>query len=220
MYDAFNLALHVGDNPEHVLNNRLDLRRYAHLPSEPKWLSQTHSDIALSAETIEENSFPVADASFTQKANTVCVIMTADCLPILVTNTQGTEVAAIHAGWQGLANGVIENTLAKLTSKPEELLIWIGPSIHQANYEVGEDFYAAFATDHSLLEMRAAFAVQKNKKWLANVPLLALQRLKRLGVPEKNIYLSQACTYANPEKYFSYRRDGVTGRMASFIWID
>lgn len=220
VYDAFNLALHVGDNPEQVLNNRHDLRRYAHLPSEPKWLSQTHSDIALYAETIEENSFPVADASLTQKANVVCVVMTADCLPILVVNKSGTEVAAIHAGWQGLAKGVVENTLVKLKSQPEELLIWIGPSIHQAHYEVGEDFYEEFAKNHSLLEMRAAFSVQKNKKWLANVPLLALQRLTRFGISEKNIYLSQECTYANPEKYFSYRRDGVTGRMASLIWIE
>jgi YfiH family protein len=218
-YEGLNLALHVGDNPVVVLENRYDLHNFLNLPQEPRWLNQTHSNIALLAETISADSPPSADASFTQKNNTVCVVMTADCLPILVTNTDGTEVAAIHAGWQGLAKGVIENTLSKLHSKPEELMIWIGPSIQQAHYEVGEDFHAAFAKNHSLEEMHAAFVIQSNQKWLANVPLLAIQRLTRFGVQEKSIYLSNECTYANPEKYFSYRRDGVTGRIASLIFI-
>lgn len=219
-YAAFNLALHVGDNATHVLENRKDLKQYAHLPNTPKWLNQTHSTIALLAETISTEVAPDADASYTQKIHEVCVVMTADCLPILVTNKNGTEVAAIHAGWQGLSNGIVENTLLKLSSKPNELMIWIGPSIQQAHYEVGEDFYKAFLSHHLLEEMKVAFAYQSGQKWLANVPLLAVQRLMRLGVAEKNIYLSDECTYANPEKYFSYRRDGVTGRIASLIWIE
>lgn len=218
-YAECNLALHVGDNAQNVLENRRDLCRDAHLPEVPKWLNQTHSDIALLAETISLENPPNADASYTQRKNTVCVVMTADCLPILVTNTEGTEVAAIHAGWQGLAKGVVENTLSKLSSKPGELLIWIGPSIHQANYEVGEDFYARFAETHSQQEIALAFKPHA-KKWLANVPLLAVQRLMQFGVIEKNIYLANECTYAHPEKYFSYRREGVTGRMASLIWIE
>ncbi|MES2203961.1 MAG: peptidoglycan editing factor PgeF [Pseudomonadota bacterium] len=221
-YAEFNLALHVGDDKECVLKNRQDLMQRANLPSTPKWLNQTHSNIALLAETISSELAPNADASYTQKPNEVCVVMTADCLPILVTNKAGTEVAAIHAGWQGLAAGVIENTLLKLSSKPSELLIWIGPSIHQANYEVGEDFYMKFAETHSQKELNAAFvgaAGGRPLKWLANVPLLAVQRLIRLGVNIDNIYLSNECTYANPEKYFSYRRDAATGRMASLIWI-
>ena len=217
-YSEFNLALHVGDDKEHVLANRQDLMQRANLPSSPKWLNQTHSNIALLAETISSEIAPNADASYTQKQNEVCVVMTADCLPILVTNKAGTEVAAIHAGWQGLAAGVIENTLLKLSSKPSELLIWIGPSIHQANYEVGEDFYAKFSETHSQIELDAAF-VPHAKKWLANVPLLAVQRLIRLGVNFNDIYLSKECTYAHSGRYFSYRRDGVTGRMASLIWL-
>lgn len=218
-YAEFNLALHVNDNEKYVLENRQDLMQYAHLPSMPKWLNQTHSTIALLADTISSEIAPNADASYTKKPHQVCVVMTADCLPILVTNKDGTEVAAIHAGWQGLAAGVIENTLSALTSKSDELLVWIGPSIHQANYEVGEDFYERFTAMHSQQERDAAFKTF-GQKWLANVPLLAAQRLLRLGVAKKNIYLSNECTYAHPEKYFSYRRDGVTGRMASLIWIE
>lgn len=218
VYEAFNLALHVKDNEKHVLENRQKLIQHASLPFSPKWLNQTHSTIALLAETISSDIAPNADASHTQKPNEVCVVMTADCLPILVTNKNGTEVAAIHAGWQGLANGVVENTLSALKSKPEELLIWIGPSIHQANYEVGEDFYAKFAETHSQSELDAAFA-PRAKKWLANVPLLATQRLMRCGVNLEDVYLSKECTCANSERYFSYRRDGVTGRMASLIWL-
>lgn len=218
-YAEFNLALHVEDHPESVLQNRHDLTRDLNLPAIPKWLNQTHSNLALLAESISSDIAPNADASFTKKSNEVCVVMTADCLPILVTNKTGTEVAAIHAGWQGLAKGVIENTLSALSSPVESLLIWIGPSISQKYYEVGEDFYACFAKNHDAQEMQTAFAIQSNKKWLANVPLLAVQRLTRLGVLQNNIYLSNECTYANPEKYFSFRRDGVTGRMASLIYI-
>ncbi len=223
-YMGFNLALHVNDNPEHVLANRKILIREANLPSSPKWLNQTHSNIALLAETIESEIPPNADASHTQKSNVVCVVMTADCLPILVTNKEGTEIAAIHAGWQGLAAGVIENTLSVLTSKPESLIIWIGPSISQAHYEVGEDFYARFSETHSQKELAAAFMRAgatggRSLKWLANVSLLATQRLVRCGVNYQDIYLSQECTSAQPERFFSYRRDGVTGRMASLIWL-
>jgi YfiH family protein len=220
VYAGFNVALHVGDDKNPVLANRHDLIDCAKLPSMPKWLNQTHGNIALLAETISSEIAPNADASYAQKSDQVCVVMTADCLPILVTNKEGTEVAAIHAGWQGLAAGVIENTLSALTSEPESLLVWIGPSIHQPNYEVGEDFYARFSETHSQKELDAAFTLKnKQKKWLANVPLLATQHLIRCGVNLHDIYLSDECTYANPERYFSYRRDGVTGRMASLIWI-
>lgn len=221
VYAGFNLALHVGDEKSQVLANRHDLIDYANLPSTPKWLNQTHSNIALLAETISSDIVPNADASYTQKSDQVCVVMTADCLPILVTNKEGTEVAAIHAGWQGLAAGVIENTLSALTSRPESLLVWIGPSIHQPNYEVGEDFYARFSETHSQKELEAAFVLNnQQQKWLADVPLLAKQRLIRCGVNPQDIYLSNECTYANSKRYFSYRRDGITGRMASFVFIN
>lgn len=218
-YSAFNLALHVNDDEENVLENRHDLMQSLHISAEPKWLNQIHGNTALLAETISAKKPPDADASFTQQKNTVCVVMTADCLPILVTNKYGTEVAAIHAGWQGLAKGVVENTLTKMLSKPEELIVWIGPSIQQTHYEVGEDFYTAFAKHHSAVEMNTAFLAKNQRQWMANVPLLAVYRLMRCGVHQDNIYLSNECTCANPEKYFSYRRDGATGRMASLIFI-
>lgn len=220
-YAGLNLALHVEDDEACVKKNREDLIQSAHLPNEPKWLNQVHSSIAVPAETIHLQAPVTADASYTTQKNTVCVVMTADCLPILITHKTGTEIAAIHAGWVGLAHGVVENTFAALKSHPEDLLVWIGPSISQPFYEVGEDFYQAFAKNHTPTECEAAFASKNNKKWLADVPLLAKQRLMRLGVPSEQIYLSHECTYANPERYFSYRRDGKnSGRMGSFIWID
>lgn len=214
VYTGCNLALHVGDNATHVLANRQQIISQAQLPAEPKWLNQTHSATAILAETISEfNTPPDADACYTQKTNTVCIIMTADCLPILITNKQGTEIAAVHAGWRGLANGIIESTLTALSSNPEDLLIWIGPSISQPHYEVGEDFYHAFT-------YQQAFQPIQNNKWLADVPLLAKQRLIQLGVHSDDIYLSNECTYAHPAHYFSYRRDNITGRMASFIYMN
>lgn len=219
-YAGLNLALHVGDNETHVRANRQALKQVEHLPSEPKWMNQIHSNISVLAETVTPEQNVTADASHTQKANTVCAVLTADCLPILVTNQNGSEVAAIHAGWRGLADGIVENTLTALYSSPETLLVWIGPSISQPHYEVGEDFYAAFTEQHTREECHQAFQeTPKDKKWLADVPLLAQQRLIRLGVSPQNIYLSNECTYAHPERYFSYRRDGITGRIASMIFI-
>jgi YfiH family protein len=222
-YAGFNLGLHVGDNESDVRANREILRQKANLPSEPKWTNQVHSNIAVLAETISDTPPVTADASYTKKTNTICVVLTADCLPILVTNTEGSEVAAIHAGWRGLANGIVENTLATLASSPETLMVWVGPSISQPYYEVGEDFYATFSKFHTKEECHQAFKQKPNKetpKWLADVPLLAYQRLVKIGVQPQHIYLSNECTYAHEDRYFSYRRDGVTGRMASMIFID
>ena len=220
-YNSFNLALHVGDNEAHVRDNRETLKQIAHLPSEPRWINQVHSNIALLAETVPFDQAITADATHTQKADTICIVLVGDCLPILVTNKAGTEVAAIHAGWRGLAGGIIENTLTALHSAPETLMIWIGPSVSQPYYEVGEDFYTAFAVEHTPEERQQAFQeTPKDKKWLANVPLLAKQRLIKLGVLSQNIYLSNECTYAHPERYFSYRREGITGRIASMIFIE
>ncbi len=221
-YAGNNLAFHVGDNKSHVQMNRQAMRQALHLPDEPKWINQTHSTIALLAENISSNETITADASFTQQPNTICVVMTADCLPILVTNKEGSEVAAIHAGWRGLAEGIIENTLASLQSTSDTLIVWIGPSVSQPHYEVGDDVYNAFAAHHSLSEMQQAFQKKpmiEQQKWFADVPLLAYQRLLRLGVHSDSIYLSNECTYAQSDRYFSYRRDGVTGRLASMIFI-
>lgn len=218
-YSAYNLATHVGDHHEHVVQNRYHLAQYANLPNDPIWLNQTHSSIAIDLDNITRDSIMTADASHTRKINTICAVMTADCLPMLVTNEEGTEVAAIHAGWQGLSKGVIENTLSVLTSAPESLLIWLGPSIQKENYEVGEEVYHAFLEEHDLSEIDAAFTKRADNKWHADIPLLAVQRLIRYGVKKTHIYLSQQCTYAHSQDYFSFRRDGITGRMASLIFI-
>lgn len=221
-FASFNLALHVGDKEADVRANREALTKQAHLPSEPKWINQVHSNIAVLAETINASESTTADASYTKQPNIICTVLTADCLPILVTNQKGTEVAAIHAGWRGLANGIIENTLHALQSSSDSSIIWIGPSISQPYYEVERDFYDAFTSFHTEEECHQAFHKQSHTeptKWLANVPLLAYQRLIKLGVQPHNIYLSHECTYAHPERYFSYRRDGITGRIASMIFI-
>lgn len=220
IYSGFNLAYHTGDDVNSVSKNRLELMNYLDLPSQPKWLNQVHSAEVLLAEHISEQNSPFADASYTKKTGLVCVVMTADCLPILITNKQGTEVGAIHAGWQGLSKGIVENMFDQFNIKAEEALIWMGPCIGSDCYEVGEEVYLAFSNYHSLSEMKMAFRLKADKKYLANVPLLASQRLIRLGVSRENIYLSQECTYSCPEKYFSYRRDGLTGRMASLIYLD
>ncbi len=213
-YDQFNLGDHVDDNPEHVASNRHLLASQLQLPSEPIWLQQTHSTQVVEA-TIH-NLNQIADAAFTAQAKQVCVILTADCLPILVTNKKGTHVAAIHAGWRGLAQGIIESTLAALNLAPEELLIWLGPAISAKHFEVGDEVREIFL--HSLPEATYAFTPSPAKRWLADLYELARVKLKKLGVNQ--VYGGEYCTYADKDLFYSYRRDGKeTGRMASLIWI-
>ena len=160
------------------------------------------------------------DASYTKDKNIVCAVQTADCLPLLVTNKKGTVVAAIHAGWRGLLNGVIENTIHKMNMPPNELLVWLGPAISQKHFEVGADVKNSFCEKDQ--EAEKAFRSISDQKWLANIYYLAKLRLKTSGVME--IYggsvMDDYCTFANELDYFSYRRDGETGRMASLIWIE
>jgi YfiH family protein len=160
-----------------------------------------------------------ADACFTKDKNIVCVVQTADCLPLLLTNIKGTIVAAIHAGWRGLLNGVIENTLHKINLPAHELLVWLGPAISQNHFEVGSEVRDSFCENHD--EAEKAFKSVSNQKWLANIYMLAKIRLHAYGVTQ--IYgasmTDDYCTFAHHEDYFSYRRDGETGRMASLIWI-
>ncbi len=186
-----------------------------HLPSAPCWLSQTHS-----ADVVELPS-PLlnADACFTKDKNIVCVVQTADCLPLLITNNEGTMVAAIHVGWRGLLNGVIENTLHKMNLPGHEILVWLGPAISQNHFEVGSEVRDSFCEKHD--EAKKAFKSASNQKWLADIYMLAKIRLHAYGVSQ--IYGASVtedyCTYAHHKNYFSYRRDGETGRMASLIWI-
>lgn len=212
-YDTFNLGNHVNDEIENVLKNRQLLCENFKLPNEPAWLQQTHSDIAV---YIDEN-FKVceADASFTDQKNQVCVVMTADCLPVLITNQQGSEVAAIHAGWQGLAKGVIEATIKKLKSDPNDLMAWLGPAIGPTVFEVGADVYELFVNHN--VKAESGFTPFAKDKWLMDIYHLGRQRLNDVGVTQ--IYGGDHCTYSDPENFFSYRRDKITGRMASIIWI-
>lgn len=184
------------------------------LPSEPLWVTQTHSNIALEASA--ENKLKTADATFTATPNRVCIILTADCLPVLICNKQATKVAAIHAGWRGLANDIIEATVKELNQASEDLLVWLGPAIGPRKFEVGKDVYDAFTSKHA--ESANAFIPHIENKWHANLYELARIRLQRLGITQ--IHGGDYCTYTQDDLFFSYRRDnGKTGRMASLIWI-
>lgn len=212
-YDSLNLAIHVGDDTQAVIQNRQTLQTSLQLPQQPYWLNQTHSIIAVPAKAISDT--PTADASFTQQTNIVCCVLTADCLPVLVCDKAGTTVAAIHAGWRGLADGVIEATINQLPVQPSELLVWLGPAIGPLAFEVKQDVIAAF-TQHDSAALQA-FTLLSADTWLGNMYLLARQRLHALGITA--IYGGTHCTYTETNLFYSFRRDGHTGRMASIIWI-
>ena len=211
-FDSLNLALHVGDNPDHVAQNRALLRQALDLPAEPSWIKQTHG---IHAVTLEQEGSREADAAITRLPGTVAVVMTADCLPVLVCNREGTEVAAIHAGWRGLQAGVIQATLASMASVNEQLLAWIGPGISQDNFEVGDEVRAAFID--SIAPAEGFFQASRAGHWLCDLAGLAESVLQGQGVGE--VYRDSGCTHRDADRFFSYRRDATTGRMASLIWI-
>jgi YfiH family protein len=222
-YDSLNLGDHVGDQIENVLANRAIFAKG--LPSKPLWLKQTHSTVVSTPETRKAKPADVidADASVTDIANEVLVIMTADCLPALFANSKGTVVGAAHAGWRGLCSGVLENTVAEMLrlskeSSVSDLLVWLGPSIGPASFEVGEDVVKAFR-DSGLPFSESAFQpiASKPGKFLADIYRLASDRLQACGVT--SIFGGEYCTVRDGEQFFSYRRDGQTGRFASAIWI-
>ena len=210
-YESFNLGSHVQDDALSVAKNRQLLSDY--LPSEPVWLNQVHGvDVIDAAKSMCVQD---ADASFTKNKNVVCVTMTADCLPVLLCNKQGTAVASIHAGWRSLCDGVIEETIKTMGVKPEDLMAWLGPAIGPDAFEVGGEVREAFIAKDNQAEQ--AFKAYGDK-WLGNLYLIAKQRLNKQGVVE--IYGGGECTYSNASRYFSFRRDGVTGRMATMIWFE
>ncbi len=213
-YTSLNLAEHVGDAPTCVAENRRRLAMAAGYPAEPAWLEQVHGIHGVAAEMI---CAPVAaDAAWTRAAGRPCVVMTADCLPVLLCDRAGTVVAAAHAGWRGLAGGVIAATVARMDTPSTELLAWLGPAIGPAAFEVGEEVRAAF------LELDAdnagCFRLSPAGRWLADLYELARRQLRRLGVAA--IYGGEFCTFSEPERFFSYRRENRTGRMATLIWLD
>ena len=216
-YQGLNLGLHVEDESSIVAKNRRLLSDTLSLPSSLCWLKQTHSTILLKLENDTENAIE-ADASWTTLKNQPCIVMTADCLPVLVTDRQGSFVCAIHAGWRGLCDGIIEKSIhaicmeLKITS--QNLLVWLGPCIGKSAFQVGDEVRTEFVTQN--LQAAEAFTVYQDR-WLADLHKLARLRLAPFNVAE--ISASEHCTFSEPELFYSYRRDGKTGRMATVIWI-
>jgi YfiH family protein len=209
-WNSFNLGDHVGDDPAAVSANRAALR--ARLPDEPRWLKQVHGHVVVDAGNPEGIE---ADAAYARRPGAVCVVMTADCLPVLFCDRAGTVVAAAHAGWRGLADGVLEATITAMAAPASDLLAWLGPAIGPSAFEVGDEVRAAFlAADPHAIE---AFKPHAPGKWLADIYKLARQRLRCAGVA--SIYGGDGCTVSDQERFFSYRRDGLTGRMATLIWL-
>lgn len=213
-YASLNIASHVNDNAEAVAQNRKILKQQLSLPAEPKWLNQVHG-----TEIIELNhNTPInldADASLTKGQGVICAVMTADCLPVLISDTQGTIVAAVHCGWRSLAGGILQKTLDKMMIAAEETIVWFGAAIGAEAFEVGEDVRLAFTEIDPKLQ--TAFQTKPNNKYLADIYQLATGILNNYGI--YNISGGNLCTVNDKERFYSYRRDGQTGRMASLIWI-
>ena len=218
-YASLNFGAHVNDDGIAVAKNRQLLSPY--LPSEPVWVNQVHGVEVIDA--AQSTCLQDADASFTTQANVVCVTMTADCLPVLLCDKAGTVVAAVHAGWRGLCDGAIEATVNKLPVERSEILAWLGPAIGPDAFEVGDEVRQQFM-QHDI-QAQQAFR-QYAGKWLCNMYLIAQQRLNKLGVTQ--VYgggdhensSENFCTYTDEARFFSFRRDNVTGRMASLIWLE
>ena len=210
-YDSLNLGDHVGDAPLAVERNRMLFNKL--LPTEPVWLKQVHG-VAV-ADAAQAACWPEADACVSAHPGAVCVIMTADCLPVLLCNDSGTVVGAAHAGWRGLCDGVIEQTVHAMKVPPATLMAWLGPAIGAQAFEVGDEIRAAFVAAQP--QAASAFVPGQAGKWLADIYQLARLRLQALGITR--IYGGGLCTYTDSARFFSYRRDGVTGRMGTFIWL-
>lgn len=210
-YASLNLGDHVKDNPLHVAHNRQLLSPV--LPSEPIWLQQVHGIRVIDAGT--SSCLETADASFTTLKEVVCVTMTADCLPVLLCDEAGTAVAAIHAGWRSLCDGVIEATVKTMPVEAGQLMAWLGPAVGPDAFEVGGEVREQFIAQDAQAE--TAFRPH-GEKWLGDLYAIARQRLQALGI--EHIYGGGRCTYSEEDTFFSFRRDGDTGRMATLIWLE
>lgn len=209
-YASMNPADHVGDDPRAVAENRRRLRQL--LPAEPHWLTQVHGTAVY---RVEAGGSRQADACVSHMPNAVCAVLTADCLPVLLTDRAGTLVAAAHAGWRGLAAGVLESTVAAMQAPPDTLMAWLGPAIGPTAFQVGEEVRAAFVAADPAAAL--AFAPDAEGRFRADLYRLARQRLARAGVTA--VYGGGLCTFSDARRFFSYRRDGTTGRMASLVWL-
>ena len=211
-YESLNLGDHVGDDVLAVADNRRRLRLEAALPAEPQWLAQVHGVRVADLDAGAPRE--PADAAFTRGSGRVCAVLTADCLPILFTGDSGEVVAAAHAGWRGLAAGVIEATFRNMGMDPDRTLVWLGPAIGPKHFEVGGEVREAFLRHDQ--GSHEAFEVNSRGRFMADLGLLARRRLAALGIGR--IYGGGECTYASADKYFSHRRDGTCGRQATLIW--
>jgi polyphenol oxidase len=209
-YDSLNPATHVGDDIDCVRENRQRIKTMLALPTEPVWLEQIHSNYVINA--AQATSLQQADASYSNTENVVCAVMTADCLPLLICSTDGKTCAAIHAGWRGLLAGIISNTITALATT--EVLVWLGPAIGAACFEVGAEVRTAFVTKSAAFD--SAFTHTSHDKYLADIYQLARIELAALGIHA--VYGGDFCTVTQQERFYSYRRDIQTGRMATLIW--
>jgi YfiH family protein len=210
-YASLNLGAHVGDEPAAVAANRASMLRELGLPAEPLWLRQTHgTEVA-----IESPADTAADARVTWQRGRVCAVLTADCLPVVLAAIDGSEVAVAHAGWRGLCNGILENTVRAMRTDATALQAWLGPAISQPAFEVGDEVREAFlAVDPAAA---AHFSGNERSRYQADLYGLARQRLASLGVSP--VSGGQCCTHAEAERFYSYRRDGACGRMATFAYM-
>lgn len=215
-FDSCNIASHVGDDPRAVAENRARVRSSLGLPAEPVWLEQVHGHRVADLDGPTPRGTPgPADAAATRAPGRVCAIQVADCMPVLFAAADGSVVGAAHAGWRGLAGGVLEATVRAMRTPPGELLAWLGPAIGQAHFEVGDEVRAAFLTVDCGTE--SAFVANNRGRWQCDLYALARRRIAALGVPF--VGGGTWCTYADSSRFFSYRRDGRCGRMAALIWI-
>ena len=211
-FESLNLGAYVDDDADAVRENRLRFRAFCNLPSEPRWLRQVHGSQVLvdpAAGAVAE-----ADAVITRKKGVVCVVQAADCLPVIFASTDSAEVAVAHAGWRGLVSGVLEETVCAMSADPANLFAWLGPAISQAAFEVGGEVRQQFLAHDAAAD--ECFAENERGRWQADLYGLARMRLSGLGVAQ--VSGGEYCTFSEPERFFSYRRDGACGRMASFVY--
>jgi len=215
-FDSLNLALHVGDDPAHVMENRAKLKRALKYPGEPAWLEQVHGNHVVDASDC--HSPVMADASLTGETGKVSVVMTADCLPVLFCTQKGSYVAAAHAGWRGLADGILEVSVERVSGAAgcdrNEILAWMGPAIGPGAFEVGDEVREVFVHAN---DVESAFIATRPGHWNMDIYAVARRRLQDVGVT--NIFGGQYCTVSESGRFFSYRRDGQCGRMATMIWL-
>jgi len=213
-FDTLNTAEHVGDRNEDVAENRRRVRKGLALPSEPAWLEQVHGVAVLDLDQVQAGTR--ADAALTRRPGRVCVVQVADCLPVFLAARDASAAAVAHCGWRGLAGGVLEATVRALDAAPRDLCAWLGPAIGPDAFEVGEEVRAAFHAHDT--RAGEAFSANPRGRWQCDLFALARQRLLGLGITA--VAGGGLCTYADPERFFSYRREGRCGRMAALIWLD